>query len=60
MKFKATLDDLPEILSGINFQLQRIADALDTPKTNQLSAVETIRAIMAEHLAKEDDDEFFG
>jgi hypothetical protein len=27
--FKATLDDLPEILSGINYQLQRIADALE-------------------------------
>lgn len=57
--FKATLDDLPEILAGINFQLQRIADALDTPKPNKLSAAETIRAIMAEHATKGDDDEFF-
>ena len=32
--FKATLDDLPEILSGINYQLQRIADLLEGEEVN--------------------------
>ena len=54
--FKATLDDLPEILSGINYQLQRIADALEGEEVkHKPSTRQRIRDIL-DTLGKEGDD----
>jgi hypothetical protein len=54
--FKATLDDLPEILSGINYQLQRIADALEGEEVKpKPSTRQRIRDIL-DTLGKEGDD----
>jgi hypothetical protein len=56
--FKATLDDLPEILAGINYQLQRIADSLEGEEVKpKPSASQRIRDILND-LAKEDDYDF--
>ena len=54
--FKATLDDLPEILAGINYQLQRIADLLEGGEVKpKPQAVQKIRDLLNE-LNKEGDD----
>jgi hypothetical protein len=54
--FKATLDDLPEILAGINYQLQRIADALEGEQPKYTPSY--IRGILAKIANEENNNEF--
>jgi hypothetical protein len=57
-KFKATLDDLPEILSGINYQLQRIADALEGEEVKPKYTPSYVRSILAKIASEENNNEF--
>lgn len=54
--FKATLDDLPEILSGINYQLQRIADALEGEEVKPKPRASQKIRDMLNAMNKEGDD----
>lgn len=58
--FKATLDDLPAILSGINYQLQRIADQLEGEQSQYTPKITAgyIRGILAKIANEENENEF--
>jgi len=57
--FKATLDDLPEILSSISFQLDRIANILQLTDPEETKSTTTHIQKMIEMLDKESKtDEF--
>lgn len=58
--FKATLDDLPEILAGINYQLQRIADSLEGEQTQYTPKITPsyIRDLLNKITNEEDNNDF--
>lgn len=56
--FKATLDDLPEILAGINYQLQRIADSLEGEEVKPKPPASQIIRDLLKAAFKEDDYDF--